>query len=114
MESIENILSRQCVEMKFRNGKVEYFSLSTQWDEVNTLEEALTNIIETDTKYDGKTPLTYAMERKATKNNVKKGYWEQGDMYDIGDVCSLCGYDSGIEPCYLSHCPICHAEMTTL
>ena len=48
------------------------------------------------------------------EENVKRGYWEQGDMYDIGDVCSLCGYDSCIEPCRLSHCPSCHAEMKTL
>ena len=47
------------------------------------------------------------------EESVKKGYWEQGDMYDIGDVCSLCGYDSFLEPCHLSHCPSCHAEMKT-
>lgn len=54
--------------------------------------------------------------KKDTKveENVKVGYWEQGDMYDIGDVCSLCGYDSALEPCYLSYCPSCHAKMTTL
>ena len=44
---------------------------------------------------------------------VKYGYWEQGDIYDIGDICSLCGYDSFLEPCDLSHCPSCHAEMKT-
>lgn len=47
------------------------------------------------------------------KETVKQGYWEQGDIYDIGDVCSLCGYDSFLEPCDLSHCPSCHAEMKT-
>lgn len=54
------------------------------------------------------------LERKPEKENVRTGYWEQGDMYDIGDVCSACGYDSGLEPCYLSHCPSCHAKMKTL
>lgn len=48
------------------------------------------------------------------EENIKVGYWEQGDMYDIGDVCSLCGYDSFLEPCNLSHCPSCHAKMKTL
>lgn len=62
MESLEDILSRQCVEMHFKNGRVEYFSLSTQWDESNTLAEALTNILQTDIKYDGKAPLVYAMQ----------------------------------------------------
>ena len=46
--------------------------------------------------------------------SIKKGYWQQGDRYDMGDVCSFCGYDSCIEPCYLPECPSCHAKMTTL
>ena len=54
------------------------------------------------------------LERKNKEKNVETGYWGQGDMYDIGDTCSLCGYDSGLEPCYLSHCPCCHAKMKTL
>lgn len=114
METIENILSKQCAEIKFRNGIVEYFSLSTQHGTANTLIESLGNIVEAHEKYEGKTPFAYAMEKRAVGDNVKHGYWEQGDMYDIGDVCSLCGYDSGEEPCYLSHCPSCHAEMKTL
>ena len=48
------------------------------------------------------------------EKDVKVGYWERGDMYDIGDVCSVCGYDSNIEPCYLSFCPSCNTKMTTL
>ena len=114
MESIENILSKQCADIRFRNGIVEYFSLSTQHDTANTLIKALENILEAHEKYEGKTPFAYTMEKRSAKDNIKKGYWEQGDMYDIGDVCSLCGYDSGEEPCYKSHCPGCHAEMTTL
>lgn len=50
---------------------------------------------------------------KNTKEENKTGYWEQGDMYDMGDVCSLCGYDSCLEPCYLPECPSCHAKMET-
>lgn len=114
METIENILSKQCAEFKFKNGIVEYFSLSTQHGTSNRWVEAISNIIEAHEKYEGKTPFTYAMEKRTVKDNTKQGYWEQGDMYDFGDVCSLCGYDSGIEPCYLPECPNCHAKMETL
>ena len=37
--------------------------------------------------------------------------WEQGDMYDYGDVCSACDWDSSREPCRLSYCPNCGAKM---
>lgn len=69
MKSLDDILSRQCAEIHFKGGRVEYFSLSTQWDEANTLEEALTNIVEADIKYDGKTPLAYAMRAFALKED---------------------------------------------
>lgn len=42
---------------------------------------------------------------------VRHGFWEQGDMYDYGDVCSLCQYDSAMEPCKWSYCPSCGAKM---
>lgn len=42
---------------------------------------------------------------------VRRGYWEQGDMYDIGDICSECCYDSFLEPCQLKFCPNCGAYM---
>lgn len=42
---------------------------------------------------------------------VRHGQWEQGDMYDYGDVCSLCGWDSAQEPCRLPYCPNCGAKM---
>lgn len=114
METIESILSKQCAEFKFKNGIVEYFSLSTQHGTANTLVESISNIVEAHEKYKDKTPFAYAMEKMAVKDNVKQGYWEPGDMYDFGDVCSLCGYDSGIELCYLTECPSCHAKMETL
>ena len=42
---------------------------------------------------------------------VVHGRWEQGDMYDYGDVCSRCDWDSAIEPCDFSYCPNCGAKM---
>lgn len=113
METIKNILSKQCAEIRFRNGIIEYFSLSTQHGTANRLVEAISNIVEAHEKYEGKTPFAYAMEKGTVKDNDKHGYWEQGDMYDIGDVCSLCGYDSCEEPCYLPECPSCNAKMET-
>lgn len=50
----------------------------------------------------------------ALKTDNKKTYrWEQGDMYDFGDVCPVCGWDSGQEPCNLTECPNCGATMDT-
>ena len=40
-----------------------------------------------------------------------KAYWEQGDYYDIGDVCSNCDYDSCVDNCRIPVCPRCGAEM---
>ena len=42
---------------------------------------------------------------------VRHGYWEPGDIYDIGDVCSICQYDSLREPCKYKYCPNCGAKM---
>lgn len=41
----------------------------------------------------------------------RKGYWVQGDYYDIGDVCSECDYDSCEDDCHIPTCPCCGAEM---
>lgn len=61
METTEQILERQCANFNFRNGKVEYFSISTQHDKADTIEEAIQNILDADAKYNGQAPLTYAM-----------------------------------------------------
>ena len=53
--------------------------------------------------------------RPVSREQVEKvwrGYWEQGDIYDYGDVCSKCQYDSGRELCKLNFCPRCGAPMT--
>ena len=42
---------------------------------------------------------------------VKHGYWEQGDYYDTGDVCSECEYDSCRILCKYKYCPHCGAKM---
>ena len=42
---------------------------------------------------------------------VVHGRWEQGDYYDIGDVCSVCEWDSLMDNCNWSYCPNCGAKM---
>ena len=48
------------------------------------------------------------------KNGVtvqKCGQWVCGDYYDVGDVCSECGWDSQeVYPSY-RYCPNCGAKM---
>lgn len=67
------ILSRQCAQLNFKDGKVEYFSISTQWDTADTIEDALRNILETDAKYEGKSSLQYALEDfKVLECNLSK------------------------------------------
>lgn len=56
------ILTRQCVQLNFKDNKVEYFSTSTQWGVADTIEDALRSILEADAKYEGKSPLQYALE----------------------------------------------------
>lgn len=63
METTEQVLTRQRVELHFQNGKVEYFSVSTQWDTADTIEDAIKNILEADKKYNGKTPLNSAIDK---------------------------------------------------
>ena len=53
--------------------------------------------------------------RPVSREQIEKAwrsFWEQGDIYDFGDVCQKCGYDSGNEPCRMSFCPACGAPMT--
>lgn len=66
METTEQILERQCAEFIFKNGKVKYFSISTQWDEANTIDEAVKNILQADKKYNGKAPLSYWIGKLGT------------------------------------------------
>lgn len=51
-------------------------------------------------------------EYVADIDKVKYGFWEQGDFYDYGDVCSECQYDSCMETCEYNYCPNCGAKMS--
>lgn len=62
METTEQILTRQCAEFRFKDNAVEYFSMSTQWDAANTIDEAVKNILYADKKYNGKAPMSYWIE----------------------------------------------------
>lgn len=71
METTEQILERQYAHFSFRNGKVEYFSISTQHDAANTIIEAIQNILDADAKYNGKSPLAYVANMQfLTTNHV--------------------------------------------
>lgn len=63
METTEQILSRQCAQISFKDGKVKYFSISTQWDAADTIDEAVRSILQADKKYNGKAPLNSAFDK---------------------------------------------------
>ena len=87
-----------------------------------TLEEAIAEIkyyMESDSYADAPSNEACQMAinalRPVSREQVEKvwrSFWEQGDIYDFGDVCQKCGYDSGNEPCRMSFCPACGAPMT--
>lgn len=62
MENVNNILERQGTYIEFYNGKVRYFSLSTQHGYADTVEEAINAILKADKDLNGKTPLAYLVE----------------------------------------------------
>ena len=62
--------------------------------------------------YDDEHDVSGLLEEDLAMEEVRhKGYWVQGDYYDIGDVCSECDYDSCEDDCHLPVCPQCGAEM---
>lgn len=63
IENLNQILERQCTSIKFRDGKVVYFSTATQHAVADTLQEAIEAIIETDKKLDGKSPVQYLLDK---------------------------------------------------
>lgn len=62
MENINDVLERQCTRIEFKDGKVKYFSISTQWSEADTIEEAIKDIVESDKLLNGKSVLRYFIE----------------------------------------------------
>ena len=63
MKNVDEILERQSARLNFEDGKVKYFSISTQHAEADTIEEAIQNIIEADAYYEGKSSMRYAIEQ---------------------------------------------------
>lgn len=62
MENINDVLERQCTSIGFKDGKVKYFSISTQWGEADTIEEAIKDIVESDKLLNGKSAFRYMIE----------------------------------------------------
>lgn len=63
MKNINEILERQNAHLNFEDGKVKYFSISTQHSEADTIEEAIQSIVEADEYLDGKSWLHYAVDK---------------------------------------------------
>ena len=63
METVEQILERQCAEFSFKEGKVNYFSISTQHGIADTIDDAIENILGADKEFNGVTPLAYWTEK---------------------------------------------------
>lgn len=62
MENINDTLERQRTIIEFKDGKVKYFSISTQWGEVDAIEEAIEDIVKSDKLLNGKSVLRYTIE----------------------------------------------------
>lgn len=62
MENINDTLERQRTIIEFKDGKVKYFSISTQWGEADAIEEAIEDIVKSDKLLNGKSVLRYTIE----------------------------------------------------
>ena len=80
MENINEILERQDAHLRFKDGKVQYFSISTQHSEANTIEEAIKDIIEADKRYDGKSSFYYAVKKLEEKTEKELSSPEYKDI----------------------------------
>lgn len=63
IKNLEQILERQDAHIRFENGKVKYFSVSTQHGTANTLEKAIKNIVKADKEFNGKSEFAHFVER---------------------------------------------------
>lgn len=70
IENLNQILERQCASIEFRNGKVKYFSWSTQHGTADTVCEAIEDIVIADEKYGGKTPLGCMLDEWESKIEI--------------------------------------------
>lgn len=68
--NLTELLERQGASIEFRNGKVKYFSWSTQHGTANTIYEAIEDIVIADEKYDGKTPFGCMLDEYESKIEV--------------------------------------------
>lgn len=76
METVEQILERQCAELSFKEGKVNYFSISTQHGIADTIDDAVEHIIEADKEFDGKSFLAYWIEKIEKEKELNPYYGE--------------------------------------
>jgi len=68
-ETVEQVLTRQHARLEFRDGEVHYFSLVTQRNKAETIEGAITDIIEADKVTGGRSFMEYVVyiaEQRAT------------------------------------------------
>lgn len=75
-KKILNILERQGAHIEFKNGKVKYFSYATQWEETNTLDKAIENIVKADEEFEGLSSWGYfikKLEEKLEKEHKENG-----------------------------------------
>lgn len=86
METAEQILERQCAEFSFKDGKVKYFSISTQHDIADTIDDAIKNVLEADKKYNGKTQLVYFIEEMEKKEELKPYDLDGMSSEDIEEI----------------------------
>lgn len=70
MKNVNEILERQHAHLKFEDGKVKYFSISTQHSKADTIKEAVKNIIEVDEYLDGKSWLRYIVDKCPFPENI--------------------------------------------
>lgn len=86
MQTAEQILERQCAEFSFKDGKVKYFSISTQHDTANTIDDAIKSVLEADKKYNGKTQLAYLTEKMEKKKELKPYDLDGMSSEDIEEI----------------------------
>lgn len=70
MKNVNEILERQSAYLNFKDGKVKYFSISTQHSEADTIEEAIKDIVEVDEYFNGKSWLHYVVDKYEEEHSL--------------------------------------------